>query len=411
MFADALASVTEGGTIVICDGTHNLTGAGVSKPVTVRPENAGKVTITNTGSQYAFFVSGFAAGTARITGFTFDVTGVAGVYVSGTYDKVIVESSTFRAQPNALSAVDVNVSGPGTDALVTVRANTAFGFRDAVVAHASARLDVLDNVIDASTVNGVFFRQDTRGVIQRNRITGGAQGIFLELAGVVEVLDNTISAQPSGASNASIDLRGLATVGGGAHVVRGNRLSQCPNTCIKSIDVNASIVENVIEGRVADLTRTAISVTGGRVTVSRNTIDSPDEVTDRSNVNAYAFPAYGIAISRGTTPTYQATVDSNSVRHAYVGILASDIPAVTGQDNVVTLTNTALQVLTAGPAVHRNDFTDYILAASGVGQPPGSLSCNYWGSASAPAVGVELQTAVQPHSQISIARKPHVVCP
>ncbi|HEX2240881.1 MAG TPA: hypothetical protein VHJ82_07065, partial [Actinomycetota bacterium] len=236
-FSAAIAATEPGGTIVVCDGTHDINGVTITRPITIMPEHAGMVTITNRFNAIPFIVSAVPAGTVRITGLKFDLSALAGVAAFDVYDKVIVENSSFRFVGTARTsiaptAVQVSASsGPSPDAMVTARGNTVTGMENGFVA-LGGRLDLADNTIDLSASHSIWYFPRTRGTIEGNRITScGVNGCIRASpgsAGLVDVLNNRVLNDIARNTGRGIDFQGRGAVRGNVIVGVGGRILEPP---------------------------------------------------------------------------------------------------------------------------------------------------------------------------------------
>jgi hypothetical protein len=368
VFLDAMASTQPGGTVVLCDGTHNLS-VQVDRPLMIAAEHPHEATVRST-SLIAFQISHVAAGTITIRDLNFVVDdGVALVLgtqatlpPAGRYDQVVFENNR------------VTMTRP--------------------------------------EVYGVLIRQSdvasAKVVLRRNVFTGGKWGVLVESAGSVEVLDNKfIDQTPSyAAGNANIALHR-----GGPYVVRGNVVDGCALACISAYQTTAAeIADNTLETPVGRDSRVGISLLGANANVVGNTIRGVGAVTNRTDANRYAFTGAAFHILLGGS----ATINRNFISNAYSGFWSNDA-AASGSDNIVTLVHYGVEASAAGLSLHRNDFTDYIIAMlvnPSTPNSPGFLSCNWWGSVDGPKTLASPNPAhYTPFAREPVANKPGVACP
>jgi parallel beta helix pectate lyase-like protein len=365
-FADAVAVTAPGGTIRVCDGTHEAF-ATIDRSLTIAAEHAHAATL----SASTVFIVGGATGTVTIRDLNF---------VSD-------------------DGIAIMLTNPGT------------------TDPARSRYDqvVIDNnrfTITAPRGNGIYVgRPDietAKVVVRRNVFTGGYSGVTTVDPPALEIVDNTFKDQvrdPVGEVNSSIHLSQ-----GGPYVVQRNLLTGCPNRCMNVESATADVSDNTLETSVSRGTKIGISIASAKVTVNRNVIRGVDTAAARADGDSYAFKWAGImAQPDGST----VTLEGNSITNANAGIDSWD--GVTGSNNTVRFVHTPVATSNGGPTLSRNDFLDYtysFIIVRGTPQP-GVLKCNYWGAPTGPPPEKTVHDAAYytPFSAVPIAGKPDVVCP
>jgi hypothetical protein len=366
--ARAIKRIAPGGTILLCDGAHLVSGVVIDKALQLTAEPGATPFVQGNGSAPALRIA-HSRGTVSIRGLRFNGHGGHTITALSNYGDVLLEDLVFTGV--ATSAVYAGRGLAGTR--VTVRRITA---------------------------------------------TGGAAGVFAPNAQDVHVLDSHFSQQ--GASN--IQLQGDAS-----GVIRGNTVEECGSGgCIRVPSATHVVIEdNTLRSsaRGGNL-QSAILFRGASARIERNTIEGTGSVADRSNRDSYVFRQAGISIE-GVAGGTAATLTSNTIRNAADGIRAQavvDAPvAVTGSDNIATLTHTAVASVAGGTFnMQRNDFTDFLraihVAAVPEGETPiadGALRCNWWGSVDGAAGSVDEtvpQGAWTPAATEPIAGRPGVTC-
>ncbi len=362
---DAIAATQSGGTVVLCDGAHVMNGVIVDKALAIVAEHDG-LSIVSNSTAAALVVNGVASGTVRIAGIVFDVGHTAAVLATGVYDEVVVERSTFRAT----AAVTAVRAGPRTSLTgrVTVGTSIATGFAEAFVADPLSRLDLADNEIRSSTVNGIRYLGGASGVVQRNRIINCGRDACINAApgaaGTVEILDNQLTNE------------------GSAQTWFGMLLS-------------------------------------GRTVVRRNRIVGPHG--DPSFAPAYGqtshtFKASAIAFENGARDI-PVLIEGNEITGAASALqVYNDLSQITARDNRIRRVGVVVSLIndTGAPVFERNDVVEFA-DAIGLSRPPaGSFRCNWWGRPMGP-IGEERPIAPPPQlwhpaSSVPIAGQPDVAC-
>lgn len=356
---DAIESTEPGGTIAICDGTHDV-GSRMNRPLTVRPEHEGMVTLTNRRG-FPVFTLDVESGTVRISGLKFEVTGSEAVSTLA-YDQLIIENSTFR-HIASMEAVSVPLNrGPARNTLVIMRGNTMTGFP--IAAHVvRTRMDFLDNRIEGGGWDFASVRYvSSTGTVQRNRFVN-CGGICLDAwaaeAGSIEILDNQF--------------------------------------------------DNDVSAR----TRNALSLSGP-VTVRRNRIVGTGGTGGQPLPGTPSFALQSAAIWVSGKPGPMPLIEDNEITNASTGLLVStaDVGA-TARNNRIANVGWGFNFQSGTVGVYeRNDVTGFVFGAVRAAGPiAASLKCNYWGSAAPPQVDAALVPLITPHSPVPIAGRPEVACP
>jgi hypothetical protein len=363
--ADAIAATQPGGTVMLCDGSHAVDGVVVDKPLSIVAEHDGLATVRNSTAA-TLVVNGVASGTVRIAGIVFEVDHTAGVLATGVYDEVVVERSTLRAT----APVTAVRAGPRTSLTgrVTIRTSLATGFGDAFVADPLGRLDIVDNEIRSSSVNGVRYLNGASGVVQRNRFVNCGRDACISAApgaaGTVEILDNQLTNE------------------GSAQTWFGMLLS-------------------------------------GRAVVRRNRIVGPrgdPSFAPSYGQTSHTFKASAVALENGGRDI-PVVIEGNEISGAWSALqVYNDLSQITARDNRIRRVAMVVSLIndTGAPTFERNDVEAFA-DAIGLSRPPaGSFRCNWWGRPMGP-IGEERQLAPPPElwhpaSTVPIAGQPDVAC-
>jgi len=329
---EAMILVQPGGVVQFASGagSHVVRDLTVNKPVLFRSADAGTPDIDATGATRAFFVRSIASGTVEFRGLSFRGGSFSTIDASGNYDQVVVDNSTFIV--GSTSAIfSGNSTVPGS--LVLVR-NSTFSFVSGGLlgvfgAGAFARTDVIDNVFSGpSSWGAVQYQSGASGRVNDNTISQRCPVNCIRIDGIDgEVIGNTIVVDPTGPAS-----RGIFALMGA-----GNTLTTIRDNTISVLGVPGP----------APFTQGAIRVlsSSGVVEVTRNIVNAGTEL--------------GLALF-GT-------------------IIATD--------NVVSGAVTAISgsLSVPGSTIFNNDITGYTFPfAEGSFLAPGTLTCNWWGSAAGP---------------------------
>ena len=326
-FADlrqAIDAAPEGGTVLICDGTHVVQFVPLgSKTITLQAEHPLEATIDGAGARWSFIVAEPFGVTFRGLRFV-NATGM-NIFVLSRAGGVRVEHSVFhpyaQTDPNASWGTGIVAVASTTSSLFID--NTAFLGGDAAVNAAAPQVAI------------------TNSTFQGQRQT------------------------PLGASEPGM-LRAT-----------GNEFRGCSNWCI-----------GTFSGRSSELRRNALKIditnpshgiwlSGGAHQVSDNTITGTggDRTTD-----FFSWPVReAINIEQEAT----ATIERNVISGAYTALNFANASG-SATDNTVSNVLVGVRFFNAAMQVHRNDITDYHISLSSTASPSGSATCNWWGDAAGP---------------------------
>jgi len=372
----AIDSVAANHTVWVCDGTHSVDGALLSKPLTLRAENPGQATLAQdpaaTGKAAILTVSGIASGMVSITGLTFSYSNI-GLYTLD-YDSLSVTGTTF-AGPTIPPAqtwgvfLDLTPTPPSSalfDHDTFTGGVSGLGQSQPVniVTTNSNFHDITGYALIYSTANGTSNPAPAGGTaimrggrVEYNTFTNCGSGICigLEQSGADTVRFNSIN-MPSG------------SVGDGIFLNRPGQTA--------ALTQPAVITDNVLTGHapVGDPSIQANWGFRGGI-VENNGIPGVIDDVERNQINS-AF--YGISLRGGGTANFAVSVSAqdNQITNVYVGWVVDQ----------------SWNVLTA----HRNDISAYVYpitrlltAKAPIPTAPtltaSALTCNWWGSASGPA--------------------------
>jgi hypothetical protein len=362
----AVRRIAVGGTILLCDGPHMVSGVTIGKALQLLPDAGASPLVQGNGATGALLVQ-HTNGTVVMRGLRFNGHGQSTILAFGHADLLLE---------------DLELTGVGQ--------------------------------------HGIYVgagQPGTRTTIQRLTATGGQTGVFAPGAQDVQVLDSRFSQQ----TFANIQLQNQAS-----GVIRGNSVEECGALgCIRLPGVTHVVVEdNTLRSSPRSGLQSAIFFLGTSARIERNVIEGTGSVADPSNRNGYTFRHAGISVN-GVPGGTTATLTSNTIRNAADGIRAvgaAGIPAaVSGSDNIATLTHTAVASTSGGTfGMERNDFIDFIRAihveAAPEGEVPvgdGALLCNWWGAVNGAAGRVHASVpagAWMPAATEPIAGRPGVTC-
>lgn len=351
----ALKLVQPGGTIRMFDGTYDVMGLVVDRPVTIEAAPGADPVIKTKGSgAVGIFVSQVSAGTVTFRGIAYELSVVEGlqrigILAQAEYDEVVIEDSRFEMETVfGESAIGVSAgasSAPG--GRVEVRGSTFRGGTSGAYAVRGGHMDVF-----ASDFSGHWFS----GIQYQDRATGRADGNTLSDCGLVGCI--------------------RAPSAGPLEIV-GNALS---NDNAREVWYGIVVLEHpVIPGILPDVLIEGNHVlgTGGNDGDRAFDLDGirvfRGEATIRDNTVSDA--GHGVRVQELT-----ATLSENAIRDAEVGIHVDGADArVSGLDNVVEASAMGIQTLDVGSvAIHSSDFTGY--ANNVADDLDADLTCNWWGS-------------------------------
>jgi hypothetical protein len=339
---EAIDAAPANGTVLICNGEHMMDSVVVNKPLTIRPQNAGSVTVGNQiqtpggqGTPPVFIVDGVQSGTVRFVDLTF-LLGGRGIVPDGTYDRVEIDSSRFGGREGtnqiAINPFPSSVAGARVDITNSVFTNLGLG----VFGVAAVETNVRNNVFDTHSGGSVVF--SWHGALDSHSFGTIAENVFRNCsnAGCIRLLSS------------------------GQTVVAGNRFEAGQQPLTLSV-IHASITS---------------FGPGGPKTIEDNVIAGV--AGSSPNSGDWAFPM-GISIF----DPHQANhiIRRNRITNARTAIVTSVPVLIT--DNVIQGGNIAFSA--SGAVVARNNDIlgaagSFLSTANGVED----FRCNYWGSPSGP---------------------------
>ena len=326
---EALNAVIPGGTIQVCDGTHVVQDIRVLKPVTIEAKGPGVPVLDGLGEAASgFTVNGIASGAGTVTfrGLRFEHMPETAILIDANYDVVLVENSQFF--PNA----DIpNAAGISTH-------------------HARG--------------NGI--------TIQNNTFTGGWFGLAMNDTPGTVVLNNTFSGQTN------------AAISGPIRRIEGNTFTQCLAVCVgvdtEPIDIigNSFIIDLNTQAEPANAVIGATADASSVITVRDNVITGIGGAQDPNDRTTWP-----IVTAVGLAHADLIEFSRNIITGAAVGLEVNEVHILTGSDNVIDaqigISNEAASV-----SLHSNDIFGSQSPLVG-SYSSGSLTCNWWGSASGPS--------------------------
>jgi hypothetical protein len=351
--ATAVANVSSGGTVFLCDGTHAAANVSVAKPLTLTSQGPGVATLDAPANAAALSIAN-VAGTVEVHHLRF--TGASASSGVSVFNNVTTAS------------IHHNEFNPGVTNPYPATSGTGF----------KAGVSLFGTGIGAATISN-------------NQFLGGDLGVQVNQVNLVgtnvQITNNTFTGQV----NMSVF---AAKSSPSALNIEGNTFSDCGiNACIRSLtparvvgNTMSARLERRINGEVVSLLILGTSTTLSEVT--DNVVAGTGNGGSRSS--ALSYPAIAAFRVEGGI----ATVSRNQVTDIYQGVVVISTSAVTGSDNAITTTwtpfNTGFSGVGAKMIMNRNDLTDYVTAVGG-GQAltadPAvfSVRCNWWGSDTGPS--------------------------
>ena len=376
----AVAATDSGGTILVCDGFWEVNQDTIDKPLTLRSQNPGGATLSDTnagplgqGGIPGIVVDGYAAGTVRFVDLSFSVRSRM-IIADGTFDRIEVDSTTWL----------------GTDP-------TAFMFEPF-----------------SSTVATAFVE------VKNSRFDGGSVAVFPVRGVEANVHHNLFENQRiSGVIHSGNGLGGTSFAHGR---VEDNVFRNCgPDVCVRSFARDIVIARNRIE------VPTGVSRLFGGIQLTRQTINAPSLTTvviEDNEIIGGALPGApsaptswtiqaGIRVSAGS-PFTPFLIRRNAITDAHTHFIVQPNIPLTATDNTAIGGFFAISNASAVSVYNRNDFVGLGASFPNVGiTPAANIRCNWWGSAAGPvAPPIALPPAVYtPFSTAPIANQPSVACP
>jgi hypothetical protein len=201
-----------------------------------------------------------------------------------------------------------------------------------------------------------------------------------------------------------------------------NHISGCGSSgCVRAVEMTGGAIQhNQIDGTGTSAKQFGIflqvptDATGhAPIQINDNQITSTFLGGDPNLSSSYSVTN---GISMSDQPGVVTTANDNTITNAFIGIaIANDF---NGSDNLVQGGTFALNVVaTRSIAFHRNDLTGQVRSFQIVPSATvaaGSLTCNYWGTATGPFNYLPATAPTNiftPFSVVPIANQPGVICP
>lgn len=374
-FSQAHNLVAAGGLISFCAGTHVVTNAPVTKPLTVTSE-AGTMATLDGRTWQVFSISNVApAGAVKLSRLRF---------IGGT---------TFANVFVGTAAGDVSISSNEFHPAETGPYGTGGGLAGVFLGGADIGSVILDG----------------------NTFLGGDVGFHAySVSGALTFRGNTFLNQ----NHAAIKIAMVSETGPkpGPILIEANTIRGCGRDWCLFTQHAVTAVGNTIEIPIDRPTYSPFRIdnfTGGTSVVTDNVLTGTGEGADRSLSTGY--PIGGSALS----VIGVGRLERNRITNAYTGIGAFYQASLTGSNNVITH---SFSPFTGGGnpsgmslSMTRNDVLDYLVPLA---NPWGAfiesgltLKCNYWGSASGPAAVTQFASVYVPWAIQPIANSPTVTCP
>ena len=219
----------------------------------------------------------------------------------------------------------------------------------------------------------ISFAQGNSLIMQNNTFSDGNVGVNFVKPNVFLLLNNTFSGQTVEAIR----------IDDGSGRVEGNTISDCGTEgCIVwTSGVDIELVGNMISADLSTPVNTAISVgaLNGVLLIKDNQILGSGGTLDVTDINTFPIREAGITVSGGT-----ATVSGNLITGAFKGINLDAGTAVSGRDNKVEDTGTAIVAHGPGISIQFSDLIRYSFPLGGGGQDAQAFKCNWWGDVNGP---------------------------
>ncbi len=206
-----LATVADGGTVLLCNATHPAANVGIVHSVTIEPDGAGfSPTLQGDGSGVNLYMENAGASLAlehlHLAG-----AGASSVRLTGTEGDITIHGSRFDVAAND-GASGVNALGV-TGGTLVVQADTFSGGGFGVNAEGGEPIHVWDNQFSGQIVSPIQLSSGAPGDIGGNVTADcGEQCVGLYGAGSTRISYNIFRAAPNGPTKDGV------FVGGGAPV-------------------------------------------------------------------------------------------------------------------------------------------------------------------------------------------------
>jgi hypothetical protein len=365
---EAVTAADPGVTIWVCDGTH-YAAAVIEKPVTIRPEHYGAVTLRDTlpwsasetspnagGPSPAFTVSGLASGTFRVTGFKF-ILQQSAILMTNTWARVEVDSSNFEGSDSTHVFAVRSFSSTTPGATLDIRQSSFTRMKMAVLAAGG-----VVNVSESSFQNisaPMWFTEPI--VAPGTGATGRVEASFFtscEQLGCIRV---------NGRGGVSISKNTFRKDAGtppgmGVEIDVPRNLAQLPTVVENNDFIGSPASGSPLNPRswsmisAVDFSSSAPGTTPSSTVVRGNRITDAGFALAFRSANGSVFEAYDNAI----TNSFEGVRRNSAV--APNGIAHNDGTLVFRRNDVVGATQS---------------FSDF-------GAGPLDLTCNWWGSTAGP---------------------------
>jgi hypothetical protein len=345
----AIDATPPGGTLLVCDGIHDVSSSTINKPMTLRSRSPGGATLRDAdtpgagqGGEPLLWINGVAAGVVRITDIALMVND-QGIRPAGTFDQVEIDNVRFTGTGTA--------GTPTTVVAVRVDASAVPG----------ARVNVSNS----------RFSELILGVWPVNRVETNVRHSTFDRfggGGVVYSHGNTAETQSFGRTE-------------------HNTFTNCGAAgCIRVLTAGAVVVaNNRLEARDQVVNLGAITATPSphvgaqRKVFENNVIVSRPTGSDPAQASGWYFRS---AIFISDQPGVEYVVRGNRMDQAHTALqFTSDLDA---QDNVISGGVYAFQQGASRVVrFQRNDVVGTLASFTAV-NAGGQYQCNWWGSTAGP---------------------------
>lgn len=416
---EAVDAVMDGGTVEVCDGTHvtGLTGTGptfVNKAITIEGAVGFRPVLTSNGNRFGMVVGNEpVSGMIDIRNLVLRHDWAGGgnfngvLFLGDLVDQAIVDDVDLEIVNTGSGMMVNDPQTPG--ARVVIQYMTATG----TAAARNGLYIPIDGDASSVEVRNSSFTDTGRHLLVHNlqpstarvtidnvTVSGGSE------LGVWAINTNGTSPGPLvDVTNSTFDGQAIWYQGGASGLIQGNSFTGCHGSaCIRVAGPNpgqSQLLQEApqVTGNQINLTTISLNaraiwlssppIAGWKVT--NNQIGGIAPTGDRSDPGIYSFTGTGIRVDDAAGAGIGAgSISDNSVASAFIGIAADGAATVTGLNNVIDGTNTAVQSTNgASLSVQSTDITDYIVPIDpGSGFGTGDLTCNWWGVSTEP-VGVD----------------------
>jgi hypothetical protein len=398
----ALDTVTPAHTVWVCNGTHVVNEALVTKALTLRAENAGMATLVQPPSAAVgdaiLDVTGSGSGKDAFLDLSLRFTQV-GMHLHGAFDSVSVIRTSFTG-PGTVCGPSPNV---GLFAEATTVATAHVGVHRSSFSNSCSGLNAMQPV-DFDTYNSSFTTFGEFGLLYYSANSTGQNPspTGTPIARMGRVIGNTFT-------NCGVTLGACIAIETiGVDTVSQNHLIMTTGHVADGIFVNGA-------GEPASLRGLAV--------LTDNVIQGSARVGPDSASTSWSYVG-GIVESPGVAGVADV-IQGNRISGAYAGLEVRGASVFAFTDNTVDTAFVGMVFTNVGAtlAAHRNDFMNYVIPiATSIGGFVGNLvapaiaigsgTCNWWGGVGGPA-NIVPGTALgvyAPYSTARIAGKSSVNC-